>query len=134
MKSFIIVIGVIFTLISFDVKAEEITPISDKENSEKTIKLTPIQIINLAKEFIKEKKYDNAKTLLLKSTFNVKELEIERLYLLSEIATSENHIDDAIEILRFILDYQPNISSIRFKLAQLYMLQKSWYRADYHLR
>lgn len=134
MKLFIIVIGVIFSLISFDIKAEEITPIPDTETSEKIIKLNPIQIINLAKEFIKNKEYDSAKTLLLKSPFNVKELEIERLYLLSEIATLENRIDDAIEILRFILDYQPNISSIRFKLAQLYMLQKSWYRADYHLR
>ena len=134
MKSFVIIAGVIFSLISFDVKAEEITPISETETSEKTITLNPIQIINLAKEFIKEQKYDNAKTLLLKSPFNIKELEIERLYLLSEIATLENRMDDAIEILRFILDYQPNISSIRFKLAQLYMLQKSWYRADYHLR
>ncbi len=98
------------------------------------ISLTPVQIINLSKKFIEDRNFHDAKMLLLKTSFNVLELEIERLHLLAQIAILEDNIDTAIDIYRFILDYQPNISSIRFKLAQLYMLKKSWYKADYHFR
>lgn len=141
------ILSVIFCLFVFetpvfaeDVKSSEnvneISLKSDKklQKDSETISLNPIQIINLAKKFIEEKNYAGARILLTKSPFNVKELEIERLHLIATLDVVEGKIDDAIEIYRFILDYQPNIPSIRLKLAELYLLQGSYYKADYHFR
>ena len=105
---------------------------SDKK--EDVISLNYIQIINLAKKFIIEKNYNGARVLLSKTPFDTKELEIERLHLIATIDIAEGKIDEAIEIYRFILDYQPNIPSIRLKLAELYLKQGSFYKADYHFR
>lgn len=125
---------------SNDVSKENTIP-EEKEESqkndksdEKVLKLNPVQIINLAKKLIEEKKYDAAMVFLTKSPFNVRELEIERLHLIASIYIAEGKLDDAIEIYRFILDYQPNIPSIRLKLAELYLMQGSYYKADYHFR
>ena len=127
-------------VLASDVDEKEDTPVvmekvsEGKDTSDEIISLTPIQILNLAKEAIKNRQLDTAKVLLLKSPFSVIELEIERLYLIAQVYIIEGKIDDAIEIYRFILGYQPNIASIRLKLAELYMLKGSWFRADYHFR
>ncbi|MBR1544671.1 MAG: DUF560 domain-containing protein [Alphaproteobacteria bacterium] len=144
---FLISFIVIFNFFTLPIYALDKVESSKTENTEKKVEadknivekdgkiiLNPVQIINLAKKFIEDKNYDGARVLLTKSPFNVKELEIERLHLIATIDVAEGKIDDAIEIYRFILDYQPNIPSIRLKLAELYLYQGSYYKADYHFR
>ena len=132
MKIKFLIIFFIMFLSSFCVMADVV--VSDKNDNDEVISLTQGQIINLSKKFIADKKFDDARVLLSKSPFNVLELEIERLFLLADINMREGNIDEAIEIYRFILDYQPNLSSVRLRLAEAYFLQKSWWRADYHFR
>lgn len=92
------------------------------------------EVLDFANALIAQGRYEDARTVLLAKPYDVKELEIERLYLLAQIETLEADYDAAIEIYRFILDYDPNIANIRFRLAELYLGQKAWWRADYHYR
>ena len=92
------------------------------------------QVLNFAKDLIAQGKFEDARKALLVKPYNIRELEIERLYLLGLIATKEQKYDEAIEIYRFILDYEPNIANIRFRLAELYLIKEDWWRADYHYR
>ena len=134
---FIFLLFIFFTGFTNPVFADETTKdekASLETKKSKVITLTPVQILNISKNLIADKKYDDARFLLTKSVFNVKELEIERLHLIATIDIAEGKIDDAIEIYKFILNYQPNISSIRLKLAELYLLKKAYYRAGYHFR
>jgi tetratricopeptide (TPR) repeat protein len=87
-----------------------------------------------ANDLIRTKEYDNARALLADKTFNVLELEIERLYLIAQTYMAENKPDEAITIYRHILDNQPQLSKIRAELAIAYMMTGDWYRADYHMR
>ncbi len=105
-------------------------------NDHKTtvVTMTHEQTLTFAQELIEKNKLEDAKKVLLLKPFQQKELEIERLYLLAQIATKENKIDEAIDIYYFILEHQPNISNIRFRLAELYLIRKDWIRADYHYR
>jgi hypothetical protein len=98
------------------------------------ITLTQRQAAALAAQLIARNNLAEAKTLLTKQPFDVRELEIERLYLLGRIALKENRPEEAIEIYRYILDHQPNLPKIRLELALAYMATEQWYRADYHMR
>ncbi len=61
-------------------------------------------------------------------------LEIERWFLIGQIASRSGDLDSAIEIYKKILDDQPELARIRFELAVCYLKKEQWYRADYHLR
>lgn len=98
------------------------------------VKMTHEQTLSFANYLIENNKLADAKKVLLLKPFDKKELEIERLYLLAQVATKENNIDKAIDIYYFILEHEPNISNIRFRLAELYLIRKDWIRADYHYR
>ena len=115
---------------------KEISPVLvSRENNHKTvISMTHEQVLNFAKDLIAQGKFEDARKALLVKPYNIRELEIERLYLLALIATKEQKYDEAIEIYRFILDYEPNIANIRFRLAELYLIKEDWWRADYHYR
>lgn len=115
---------------------EETSPVSvSRESGHKTvISMTHEQVLNFAKDLIAQGQLDNARKALLAKPYNVRELEIERLYLLAQIATKEHKYDEAIDIYYFILDHEPNIPNIRFRLAELYLLKEDWWRADYHYR
>ena len=104
------------------------------DNKTTVVTMTHEQTLIFAQELIDKNKLEDAKKVLLLKPFQQKELEIERLYLLAQIATKENKIDEAIDIYYFILEHQPNISNIRFRLAELYLIRKDWIRADYHYR
>lgn len=104
------------------------------DNKTTVVTMTHEQTLIFAQELIEKNKLEDAKKVLLLKPFQQKELEIERLYLLAQIATKENKIDEAIDIYYFILEHQPNISNIRFRLAELYLIRKDWIRADYHYR
>lgn len=104
-------------------------------SSTKTIQLDSVQIMQLAGSFVDAGKYDKAKQILttVPQTGNPA-LEIERWFLLGQIAQKQGDYDSAIKIYQKILDFQPDLARIRFELATCYMHTKQWYRADYHLR
>ena len=108
--------------------------LNSDDNKATVVTMTHEQTLTFAQELIEKNKLEDAKKVLLLKPFRQKELEIERLYLLAQIATKENKIDKAIDIYYFILEHQPNISNIRFRLAELYLIRKDWIRADYHYR
>lgn len=108
--------------------------LNSNDNKATVVTMTHEQTLTFAQELIEKNKLEDAKKVLLLKPFQQKELEIERLYLLAQIATKENKIDKAIDIYYFILEHQPNISNIRFRLAELYLIRKDWIRADYHYR
>ena len=98
------------------------------------IVLTQRQVVEISAQLIVKGEFDDATTLLTRQSFDVLELEIERLYLLGRIAAKEERYRDAIKIWRHILDHQPGLSKIRLELALAYMAMNQWYRADYHMR
>ena len=108
--------------------------LNSTDNKTTVVTMTHEQTLTFAQELVEKNKLEDAKKVLLLKPFQQKELEIERLYLLAQIATKENKIDEAIDIYYFILEHQPNISNIRFRLAELYLIRKDWIRADYHYR
>lgn len=120
----------------FSANSEEMSPasVSGELKTKTILTMTHEQVLSFAKELMAQGNLDDAKTALLAKPYDVRELEIERLYLLAQIATLQHNYDEAIDIYHFILDYQPDIANIRFRLAELYMLKKSWMRADYHYR
>ena len=91
-------------------------------------------VLSFATDLIAQGKLDDARKVLLLKPYNDKELEIERLYLLAQIATLEHKYNEAIDIYYFILDHQPDIPNIRYRLAELYLKKEDWLRAEYHYR
>lgn len=106
-----------------------------ESDSNKTIQLDTVQVMQLAGSFVDSGKYDKAEQILVTvpKTGNVA-LEIERWFLLGQISARRGDYDTAIKIFRKILDDQPDLARIRFELAICYMKTGHWYRADYHLR
>ena len=136
-KRILIILAVFFLAgISSVFAKEETSPVSvSRESGHKTvISMTHEQVLSFAKDLIAQGKLDDARKALLVKPYNVRELEIERLYLLAQIATKEHKYDEAIDIYYFILDHEPNIPNIRFRLAELYLIKEDWWRADYHYR
>lgn len=98
------------------------------------IHLTPPEIVRAARKMLDENQPDTAKILLTRYQFPKSEIETERRYLLGVLAVKEGRVEDAVEIYRGLLSENPRLAKIRIELALVYMHQKSWYRADYHLR
>lgn len=109
-------------------------PLSAMAQSQE-VTMTPIQAVQLAGQLVDSGKLDLAQQILTQMPHvNNVPLEIERWFLLAQIASRQGDIDTAIKIYRKILDDQPNLARVRFELAVCYMHQKKWRRADYHLR
>ena len=98
------------------------------------ILLTPAQVVAAAHELIAQKDFSGATSVLVAAQFDTEEYETERLYLLAKIAAAENRPEDAIVILRFILDHNPDLPKVRLELGLAYLAAAEWSRADYHLR
>lgn len=91
--------------------------------------------VKLAGTMVENGDFSNAEAILTKLPKMPRvELEIERWFLLGQIAARRGDYDTAIKIFRKILDDQPDLARIRFELAICYMKTGHWYRADYHLR
>ncbi len=97
------------------------------------ISLTQEQTINYIHTLIQQNKTNQAKKILENLKLS-NEYETERLFLLGKLAKEEGDFDTAIKYFRTILDTNPKLAKVRLELALTYMMQKSWYRADYHLR
>jgi len=104
------------------------------EEKKGLISISDVQILNLAKSFIDQHELALAKDLLSKKSFVIRELEVERLFLLGKIFFYEKDYDSAIDIFQFILETEPQAAKVRFELALAYIEKESWYSADYHLR
>ena len=101
----------------------------------KEITMTALDAVKLAGNLIERGDIEHAKQILTKMP-QTKSLpvEIERWYLLGQIAQKNGDYETAIKIYKKILDDQPDLAKIRFELALCYMKMERWYRADYHLR
>lgn len=102
--------------------------------AEKTVRLTPLEVVLAARKMIDENRTDDARILLTRAEFAPSEIEMERRYLLGVLAVKTGRIDEAIRIYRDLLNKNPRLAKIRIELALAYMAGKSWYLADYHLR
>lgn len=100
----------------------------------KSVSMSALDAMRLAGDMVERGDYENATTILTKMPKMGGELEIERWFLLAQMASRSGDIDAAIKIYRKILDAQPNLARVRFELAICYIHQKKWTRADYHLR
>ena len=106
-----------------------------EKKPETEITMTTTQAMQLAGSMIDHGDYERALQILTKTPkMNNVALEIERWFLLAQIAQKQGDYDSAIKIYRKILDDQPDLARIRFELATCYMHKKQWSRADYHLR
>ncbi len=101
----------------------------------KTITMTTVQAMHLAADLIERGDLDHASQILTQTPpMSNPALEIERWFLMGQIAQRSGDIDRAVQIYHQILDQQPDLARVRFELAVCYMTQKKWRRADYHLR
>lgn len=132
MRILSIFFGVIAGLCAVAAEASQ-SPEKDSE-SRTVIAMTHRQVLDFAKDLMSQNKLDDARTVLLAKPYADRELEIERLYLLAQIAAAQKKYDEAIDIYYFILDYQPDIANIRVRLAELLLLKEEWLRSDYHFR
>ena len=110
---------------------------SVKKNTDGTTEITmsALDAIKLAGQMVDRGDYEHASQILtmMPATNNLP-VEIERRYLIAQIAQKRGDYDKAIEIYRELLDDYPDLVKVRYELALCYMYQKKWYRADYHLR
>lgn len=97
--------------------------------------MTALDAVKMAGGLVEQGDLEHATQILtmLPETDNLP-VEIERWYLLAQIARLQGDLDTAINIYRKLLDEQPDLVKIRYELALCYMNKEQWYRADYHLR
>ena len=105
------------------------------EDGKTTLTMSALDAVKLAGNLVDAGDYEHATQILtMMPDNNSLPVEIERWYLLAQIAQRQGEYDTAIKIYRKILDDQPDLVKIRYELALCYMEKEQWYRADYHLR
>lgn len=130
MKHFVLFL--LFIFLPTFVSAESSVP-GNKSKTE--ITMTTTRAMQLAGALVDKGDFEHATQILTKTPkMDNVALEIERWFLLAQIAQKQGDYDSAIKIYQKILDDQPDLARIRFELATCYMHTKQWYRADYHLR
>lgn len=99
------------------------------------ITMTATQAMQLAGALVDAGDFEHAEQILtITPNMGNVALEVERWFLLGQVAQKQGDWDTAIDIYRQILDAQPDLARVRFELAVCYMHKKLWARADYHLR
>ena len=105
------------------------------ESNTKEFTVSTLDAVKFAGDLVEKGNLDTAEQILTKiPKMNNLSLEIERWFLLGQIAVRRGDYNTAIDIFRKILDDQPDLARVRFELALCYMKMGYWYRADYHLR
>jgi len=111
---------------------------SDMPESRPTIteiSMTALDAVKLAGNLIDAGDYEHATQILtMMPDTDSEPVEIERWYLIAQIAQRTGDYDTAIKIYKQLLDEKPDLVKIRYELALCYMAKEQWYRADYHLR
>jgi tetratricopeptide (TPR) repeat protein len=111
-------------------KADSAVPPTDSETY-----LSEAEAFILAKKMLERGDFDDARAILENITLDGNtEFEIERKFLLGQIALARSDYDTAIGYFREILADHPDIARVRLDLAAAYMRRGSYYKADYHLR
>jgi len=109
--------------------------VQTKTKSNTTLTMSALDAVKLAGRLVDSGDFDRATQILtMMPDTNSLPVEIERWYLLAQMAQRDGDYDTAIRIYKKILDDQPDLAKIRYELALCYMAKKQWYRADYHLR
>lgn len=128
-KVFVILLTILVpTIVSAQVSVE-------KKGDKTEVTMSAIDAVKLAGNLIEHGDIEHAQQILTKMPqTNSLPVEIERWFLLAQIAQRQGDYENAIKIYRKILDDQPDLARIRFELALCYMHTHQWYRADYHLR
>lgn len=109
--------------------------IEQTSNNQTEITMSALDAVKMAGNLIDRGDFEHASQILTKMPeTNSLPVEIERWYLLAQIAQKQGDYENAIKIYRKLLDEQPDLVKIRYELALCYMHQKKWYRADYHMR
>ena len=99
------------------------------------ITMTATQAMQLAGALVDAGDFEHAEQILtITPKMGNVALEVERWFLLGQVAQKQGDWDTAIDIYRQILDAQPDLARVRFELAVCYMHKELWARADYHLR
>ena len=114
-------------------KTSDIQP----EHAPVTTKLlmTGLDAVKMAGKLIDAGDYEHASQILtMLPDTDSEPVEIERWYLIAQIAQRNGDFDTAIKIYKQLLDEKPDLIKIRYELALCYMAKEQWYRADYHLR
>jgi len=108
---------------------------SNTQKKDNTVTMSALDAVKIAGQLVDAGDYDQATRILtmMPQTNNLP-VEIERWYLIAQMAQRQGDYDTAIKIYRKILDDQPDLVKIRYELALCYMAKQQWYRADYHLR
>ena len=107
----------------------------EKKGDATEITMTALDAVKMAGRLIDNGDIEHAEQILTKMPkIDSLPVEIERWFLLGQIAQKQGNYQGAIDIYRKILDEQPDLARIRFELALCYMKMGRWYRADYHLR
>lgn len=109
--------------------------VGQAQNAQTEITMTTTQAMQLSGALVESGDLEHANQILtmMPQMGNVA-LEIERWFLLGQIAQKQGDFESAIKIYQKILDGQPDLARVRFELATCYMHTKQWARADYHLR
>jgi len=117
------------------IKAKKTAEKKKQKTAEETFTVSAVEAVKIAGRFVDMGDYDQATRILtmMPQTNNLP-VEIERWYLIAQMAQRQGDYDTAIKIYRKILDDQPDLVKIRYELALCYMAKQQWYRADYHLR
>ena len=135
LRTLSVILGATLLVGAYGASAGEVPSESLKnKHHRQIISMTHEDALMFAKEKIAAGKLDDAEKVLLVKPYDDRELEIERLYLLAQIATLKQDYDKAIDIYYYILNYQPDVANIRYRLAILLLKQEAWLRADYHFR
>ena len=93
-----------------------------KNKSETEITMTTTQAMQLAGALVDKGDFEHATQILtMTPKMSNVALEIERWFLLAQIAQKQGDFETAIKIYQKILDDQPDLARIRFELATCYM-------------
>lgn len=100
-----------------------------------SLTMSVLDAIHLAGDLVERGDFTHAEQILtMLPVMDTPALEVERSFLLAQIAQSQGNLEDAIKIYNDFLDMYPDLARVRFELARVYMNQNKWHRADYHLR
>ena len=96
------------------------------EPQNKTVTMSAMDAVKLAGNLVAVGDYDQATRILtMMPQTNSLPVEIERWYLIAQIAQKQGDYDTAIKIYRKILDDQPDLVKIRYELAICYMMKSA---------
>lgn len=119
------------------VKKEVVPANVEKATVDDNFSVSKENALLIAKNMVARGMFDDALVILNKIQFDIeteRDLELERWFLLGQIAMAKSDYDGAIALFRKILDVNPDLSRVRLDLSLAYMQTGSYIRANYNFR